>query len=79
MSMIEDLQRIKTILPLLRTLTVRQAIAAGDEVNDACGLNPWCMNEGRADGSEPALSQWRYEESHESLDRAIAAFSKVIV
>ena len=38
---------------LLRLLTVRQVIEAGDDAIKAAGLNPWCMNEGLATGDEP--------------------------
>jgi len=37
---------------LVRLLTVRQVIEAGDDAIDAAGLSPWCMNEGLADGTE---------------------------
>lgn len=37
---------------LAKLVTVRQAIESGDEAIEASGLNPWCMNEGLADGYE---------------------------
>lgn len=37
---------------LVRLVTVRQVIDAGDRAINAAGLNPWCMNEGLADGGE---------------------------
>jgi hypothetical protein len=40
------------LLKIARTVTVRQAISAGQEVIDATGLNPWCLNEGLATGDE---------------------------
>lgn len=43
---------------LIGLLTVRQVIEGGDEAIDAAGLNPWCINEGLADGSE-AIGFWR--------------------
>lgn len=45
---------------LVGLLTVRQVIEAGDEAIMASGLNPWCMNEGRADGSE-RISTWSFD------------------
>jgi hypothetical protein len=55
---IDDLRRANT---LIQTLTVRQVIEAGDAAIDAAGLNPWCMNEGAADGSE-SIGWWRFED-----------------
>ena len=52
---------------LVRLLTVRQVIEAGDEAIEAAGLNPWCVNEGLADGSE-RISLWR-------IDAALAPFT----
>lgn len=37
---------------LCRLVTVRQVIEAGNEAIDAAGLNPYCINEGRAEGHE---------------------------
>lgn len=45
----DALERASHLVPLV---TVRAAIEAGDEAIDAAGLNPWCINEGLADGSE---------------------------
>lgn len=43
---------------LLGTVTVRQIIEAGDDAIEAAGLNPWCINEGRASGDE-RFDSWR--------------------
>jgi hypothetical protein len=51
----EVLERALKLVPLL---TVRQAIEAGDEATRAAGLNPWAINEGRADGSEKLSAWW---------------------
>lgn len=73
-KIIDDLRNIKTLLPLLKMLTVRQVIQHSDEAIHACGINPYCINEGRADGSEPAI-EWRYDEWSHSLDRIIEMVS----
>ena len=57
------LQRIAALLPLLRQLTIKQVIEAGDVAIDAAGLNPWCLKEGLAEGTEPAVSEWRINEA----------------
>lgn len=36
----------------MRALTVRQVMESGDAAIEASGLNPWCMNEGTAQGHE---------------------------
>jgi hypothetical protein len=69
---IETLERIRALLPLLRKITIRQVLDSGDEVISAAGISPWCVNEGRAEGHEPAISDWRYTEMREVLDREIA-------
>ena len=51
-TLIDDLTRLKQLLPLLSRLTVRDIIEAGDEAIEAAGLNPWCINEGLAMGHE---------------------------
>ena len=51
-QIIERLDRLKRLMPLARLLTVRNVIEAGDDAIRAAGLNPWCMNEGRATGDE---------------------------
>lgn len=43
---------MESMLPLIRLLTVRQVIQAGDDVINAVGLNPWCISEGLATGDE---------------------------
>lgn len=43
---------------LLRLVTIRQAIEASDEAINAAGLNPYCMNEGTATGSEGINPWW---------------------
>jgi hypothetical protein len=68
---IETLERIRALLPLLRKITIRQVLDSGDEVISASGLDPWCINEGRATGDEPALSEWRYSEMRKFLDEEI--------
>lgn len=68
---LEQLERIRALLPLLRKITIRQVLDSGDEVISATGLNPWCVNEGRAQGDEPAISDWRYAEMREFLDEEI--------
>lgn len=48
---------------LVQILTVRQVIESGIDVINAAGLNPWCINEGRAEGSERISTDF--------IDRAI--------
>lgn len=43
---------------LIGLITVRQVIEAGDDAIAAVGLNPWCMNEGRATGDEPVSADF---------------------
>ena len=43
---------------LVKLLTVRQVIEAGDKATEAAGLNPWCINEGLATGGESIGSDW---------------------
>lgn len=62
---------LKNILPLLRLLTVRQVIEAGEPYITASGINPWCINEGLATGDERAISEWRIESWQDALDAAI--------
>lgn len=49
------LRRASHLVPLV---TVRQAVEAGDDALDAAGLNPYCMNEGLAEGDERIGSWW---------------------
>lgn len=48
----ELLEALKVAVKLLGLVTVRQVIEAGNDAIEAVGLNPWCMNEGRATGDE---------------------------
>jgi hypothetical protein len=61
----ELIAALRRALPLIRLLTVRQVIEAGDEAIDAAGLNPWCINEGRATGDE-FISGWWIESAIDS-------------
>ena len=70
-------ERLRRLLPLLSQITVRQAINAGDQVIDACGLNPWCMNEGLATGGEPALSSWQIESIEADLSTLAAMQERI--
>jgi hypothetical protein len=72
-ELVEALERMQALLPLMRLITVRQAIEAGDRVINACGLNPWCINEGRATGSEPAISSWMLPNISDLIARAKAS------
>lgn len=53
-ALVEALERADK---LVRLLTVRQVVMAGDEACEAAGLNPWCMNEGAASGDE-GIGAW---------------------
>lgn len=54
----ESLRRaVARARPLVALLTVRQVIEAGGEALEASGLNPWCVNEGLAQGGE-RLDPW---------------------
>lgn len=44
---------MESMLPLIRMLTVRQVVQAGDDAINAVGLHPWCIAEGLATGDEP--------------------------
>lgn len=52
---------------LVRLLTVRQVIEAGDEAIDAAGLNPYCMNEGLAEGHE-RIGFWHLSSALAALE-----------
>lgn len=43
---------------LVRLLTVRQVVEAGDEAVAAAGLNPWCLNEGLARAEDRLSPGW---------------------
>ena len=45
----EELEKTSKIASLV---TIREIISGGDDIIDASGLNPWCMNEGLATGDE---------------------------
>jgi len=64
----EALRKWTEFIPLLRMITVRQVIEAGSETIDAAGINPWCLNEGLADGSEQAIGDWKLEALKETTD-----------
>lgn len=51
---------LERTIALAELVTVKQVIDAGDEVIEAAGLNPWCIAEGLADGSEPVSLWWAY-------------------
>ena len=51
--------------------TVRRIINAGDSAIEASGLNPWCMNEGAADGSESHLPWW-ISDVTEEIQKALS-------
>lgn len=50
--------KLDRVRPLVALLTVRQVIQGGDAAIQASGLNPWCINEGRATGDEPISTWW---------------------
>lgn len=54
----ELVEAAKRAQVLLRAVTVRRVLEAGSDVIEASGLNPWCVNEGRADGSESIGTWW---------------------
>ncbi len=76
MSLIDSLERIRKILPLIGRITIRQALEQGHDVIDACGLNPWCVNEGLAEGHEEAFSSWQRDIVRDDLDAAIKALEQ---
>lgn len=51
---------LERTIALAELVTIKQVIDAGDEVIEAAGLNPWCIAEGLADGSEPVSLWWAY-------------------
>lgn len=63
---------IRQFLPLLQLLTVRQVIEGGSSMIEAAGLDPWCMNEGKAQGDEPAISGWQVAALREACDDVLA-------
>lgn len=60
----ELLAELEKARQLVRLVTVRQVIRAGDKAIEAAGLNPYCIAEGLATGEEP-LDIW-------SIDAVIA-------
>lgn len=69
--LVEAAQMVAALAPLLRLITVRQVIKAGDNCIRAVGLNPWAMNEGLATGDEPAVDGWKLD----ALTAALALFT----
>ena len=66
-KMREALERIEPMIPLLQMITVRQVIEAGPSAISAAGLDPWCVNEGRATGDEPAIAAWKFDDLRSAL------------
>jgi hypothetical protein len=54
-ALIEAAERAKL---LLRGLTVSEVMGRGTDAINAVGLNPWCVNEGRASGQELISTDW---------------------
>ena len=54
-ALIEAAERAKL---LLRGLTVSEVMDRGMEAINAAGLNPYCINEGRASGQERISTDW---------------------
>jgi hypothetical protein len=69
-----DLLAVLRCLRLLQECppTVRQIIEAGDRAIDAAGLNPWCMNEGLAEGNE-RHTPWQLEDCIQTIAAAISS------
>lgn len=61
--------KLEELKPLLRMITIKQVIEKGDKAIDACGLNPWCLKEGLAEGHEPALSSWKIDSLIEEIKK----------
>lgn len=57
-ALLEACQRLYDICYFL---TVRQAVHLGDDAITALGLNPYCINEGLADGTERINLEWAKE------------------
>ena len=68
-DLLDTLERAQTLASLV---TVRQAIEAGDDAINAAGLNPYCMNEGRASGDE-SIYFWRLDSVIEEIKQALEA------
>lgn len=43
---------------LVQLVTVRQVIDSGNSAIEAAGLDPWCINEGKATGDEHLSPYW---------------------
>lgn len=54
------LKALKVAAKLLQTVTIKQVFELGTEAINAVGLNPCCMNEGRATGDEPISLDFIY-------------------
>ncbi len=65
----EVLDALRCARVLVRPMTVRDALRS-DSAVEAAGLNPWCVNEGRATGEEPLDLSW--------LDHAIEACESLV-
>lgn len=66
------LRELKNARELVRLVTVRQVISAGDAAIEAAGLNPWCINEGLASGEE-RISVWSIDAAIDSAEGAPSA------
>jgi hypothetical protein len=56
---VELREQLKSLVRIMPDMTIRDILDRGDEVIEASGLNPWCVNEGLATGDELHDVTWR--------------------
>ena len=66
----DALDELKKLRILMGLISVKQVIKAGDEAINACGLNPWCVNEGRATGDEK-ISTWSVSHLIDEIEKEL--------
>lgn len=69
-ELLEACKLVVALAPLLRMLTIRQVLGAGDDAIEAAGLNPYCVNEGLAGGHEPAVAEWKLDAIRAAIAKA---------
>ena len=69
-ELLESCEMIAALIPILRSITVRQVVDLGDDAIRAVGLNPYCMNEGRATGNEQAIDEWKLQRIVDAIAKA---------
>lgn len=57
-KLVSAAERIERLAPLVRLLTIGQVVDAGSAAIDAAGLDPYVLNEGRAERDDRIHAWW---------------------